>query len=379
MLPLRYALRNLVRRPLRTGLTLVGLGAIAFLVVLTTGFSTGLDRSVSGSARDDVAIVGGVTGDTDLVRSFVPFGAAHEVAGGVPGVLSVGGRRAASIELHTMSRVGSHAGMLRGVTPEAYLVRPSVVAIDGHEPRAPFEIFIGRLAGARLGLSDADLATGKTLRLEGRDWTISGHFAAPGTVLEAETWARLEDVMSAAGRVDVSCVALRLKDAAAFGGVRLYEVEHPKLEISTMRETELFEAFRRTLAPVSLLARAMALLVLLGGIFGCANTMLAAVLSRTREMGALRAIGYGPLAVGASLLEESLLLGALGGILGFTAASLVGEVPIRFPAGAFVLDLGAASKLTGLVAALTAGLLGGLFPAWRAIRQPLPDALGGKM
>lgn len=379
MLPLRYALRNLTRRPLRTALTLVGLGAIAFLVVLTTGFASGLDASVAGSARADVAIIGGVSGDTDLVRSFLPFGVAHEVAGGVPGVLVVRGRRAASIELHTMSRVGDRVGLLRGVTPEAYLVRPAVVAIDGHEPRAPFELFVGRLAGARLGLGEAELATGRTLRLEGRDWTISGRFAAPGTVLEAETWGRLEDVMTAAGRVDVSCVAVRLESPEAFGRVRLYEMEHPRLEISTMRETELFEAFRRTLTPVSVLARVMALLVLLGGVFGCANTMLAAVLARTREMGALRAVGYGPLAVGVSLVEESLLLGALGGIVGFTAASVVGEVALRFPAGAFVLDLGATSKLTGLLAALAAGLLGGLFPAWRAIRQPLPDALGGKL
>jgi ABC-type lipoprotein release transport system permease subunit len=379
MLPLRYALRNLARRPLRTALTLVGLGAIAFLVVLTTGFATGLDRSVRNSGRDDVAIVVGASGETDLVRSFLSMGAARQVADGVGGVLEVDGQRAASIELHTMSRVGDHVGLLRGVTPAAYRVRPSVVAIDGREPRAPFELFVGRLAWARMGLPEADLATGRTVHLEGRDWSIAGRFAAPGTVLEAEMWGRLDDVMAATGRVDVSCVALRLRDAASFGRVKLFAMEHTKLEISAMREAELFEAFRRTLAPVALLARVMALLVLIGGVFGCANTMLAAVLARTREMGALRAVGYGPLAVGVSLLEESLLLGALGGIVGFVAASLVAEIPLRFPAGAFVLDLSLAARVTGLLSALGAGLLGGLFPAWRAIRQPLPDALGGRL
>jgi putative ABC transport system permease protein len=146
-----------------------------------------------------------------------------------------------------------------------------------------------------------------------------------------------------------------------------------------MRETELFEAFRRTLDPVAVLARVLALLVLLGGVVGCANTMLAAVLARTREMGALRTLGYGPLAVGVSLVEESVLLGALGGVVGFTAASLVGEVALRFPAGAFFLDLGTTSRLTGLLGAIAAGLAGGLFPAWRAARQPLPDALGGRI
>ena len=321
----------------------------------------------------------GTSGETDLVRSFLSMGAARQVADGAPGVALVDGERAASIELHTMSRVGGRVGLLRGVTPSTYLVRPAVVAIAGHEPRAPFELFAGRLAFARMGLPEADLAVGRVLTLEGRPWTVSGTFAAPGTVLEAELWGRLDDVMSATGRVDVSCVALRLEDAANFGRVRLFTLENTKLEISAMRETEIFEAFRRTLSPVALLARVMALLVLVGGVFGCANTMFAAVLARTREMGALRAIGYGPLAVGASLLEESLLLGALGGIVGFVAASLVGEIALRFPAGAFVLDLGPSARLTGLLAALAAGLLGGLFPAWRAVRQPLPDALGGKI
>lgn len=379
MLPLRYALRNLARRPLRTGLTLVGLGAIAFLVVLTTGFATGLERSVERSARSDVAIVVGISGETDLVRSFISLGAAKQVAGGVSGVAVIDGRRAASIELHTMSRVGDRVGLLRGVTPEAYLVHPAVTAIDGREPRAPFELFVGRLAFARMGLPEAELATGHVIRLEGRDWKVSGRFAAPGTVLEAELWGRLDDVMSATGRVDVSCVALRLAEGTSFGRVRLFAMENTKLEISAMPETELYAAFRRTLTPVALLARVMALLVVLGGVFGCANTMFAAVLARTREIGALRAVGYGPLAVGTSLLEESLLLGALGGVLGFVAASLVGEIALRFPAGAFVLDLGSSSKLAGLWSTLAAGLLGGLFPAWRAVRQPLPDALEGKL
>ena len=107
--------------------------------------------------------------------------------------------------------------------------------------------------------------------------------------------------------------------------------------------------------------------------------MFAAVLARTREMGTLRALGYGPAAVGVSLLEESLLLGLSGGVLGFTAASLVGEVALRFPMGAFFLDLGSTVRFMGFFAALAAGLLGGLVPAARAVRLPLTDALGGKL
>ena len=107
--------------------------------------------------------------------------------------------------------------------------------------------------------------------------------------------------------------------------------------------------------------------------------MFAAVLARNREMGTLRALGYGPFAVAGSLLQEALLLGLLGGLLGFFVAGLFGEVPLKFPMGAFYLDLSPSVRLAGLAAALLIGLLGGLVPAWRVIRIPLTDALGDKL
>jgi putative ABC transport system permease protein len=379
MLPFRYALRNLRRRGLRTTLTLAGVALIAFLVILMAGFATGLDQSVANSARDDVAILVGAAQETDLVRSFVALGSARVAAEAAPGVAVVDGRRAASIELHSASRFGDRVALLRGVTPAAYLVHPQVVVVEGLEPRAPYEVMVGRLAHARLGLPDVDLAPGKTIHMENRDWRISGRFAAPRTVLEAEIWGRLEDVMAATRRIDVSAVALRLSDPDDFKRVDLFANQRVGLELKALRSSTVFAAYRANVAPVATLAWLMAGLVFVGGVFACSNTMFAAVLARTREMGTLRAVGYGPLAVAVSLLEESLLLGAVGGVLGFAAASLLGEVALRFPMGAFTLDLGGGIRFLGLAAALAVGLFGGLFPAARAVRLSLPDALGGKV
>ncbi|HVG94967.1 MAG TPA: ABC transporter permease [Planctomycetota bacterium] len=379
MLPFRYALRNLTRRRARTLLTLGGVALIAFLVTLMAGFARGLDDSVTGSASEDVAVVVGASGETDLIRSFLGYGAAQQVAQGAPGVAEVGGERAASIELHVASRIGDRIGLVRGVTPGAYLVHPAVVVVEGTEPRGSYEVMVGRLAAARMGLDDRDLAVGRTIRLEQRDWTVSGRFAAPGTVLEAEIWGRLEDVMQATRRIDVSCVALRLKDPSGFPRLHLYTTQNVRLEATAVPETRIYGALRRAIGPVASLAWMMAALVFAGGVFGCANTMFAAVLARTREMGALRAVGYGPTAVAVSLVQESLLIGLCGGALAFVAASLAGEVPLRFPLGAFYLDLGSGVRFFGLAAALAAGLLGGIVPAVRAVRLPLPDALGGKL
>jgi len=378
MLPLSYALRNLWRRRARTLATIGGVALATLLVVTMAAFAAGLEEASRQSARDDTAVLVGASAELDLVRSVIPRSSADRAAAEAPGVLSFDGVRAASVELHIASRNGDRIGLLRGVTPAGYLVHPQLTVIEGTEPRAPYEVIVGRLAGTRMGIPDADLAVGRTVRLENRDWTISGRFAAPGTVLEAEIWSRLEDLMFATKREDVSCVVLRLPGPEAQEAVSLFATRRLDLEIAAVPERELLDALERGLRPIAALARWMALLVLVGGSFGCANSMFAAVLARTKELGTLRALGYAPFAVGVAILEEALLVAFLGGAAGIGLALAVGEVPLRFPMGAFTLSPGVGLRALGLGAALSAGLLGGLLPALRAVRMPLVEALGGK-
>jgi hypothetical protein len=327
-----------------------------------------------------VVVLVGAEQEFDLVRSFVSEGNAQAAAASLPGVVEVGGRRAISLELHVATRKGDQVGTLRGVESTAFLVHQRVTLVEGVEPSGERELLAGRLAESRIGLPEGALAVGRTIELEGVSWKVVGRFAAPGTVLEAELWGRLRDVMAATRRVDVSCVTARLIDPSRLDDVRIWAARNKiAYEIAVKTEGELYAALSETLAPITLLARLMALLVLAGGVLALTNTMFASVLARTREMGTLRAVGYGPVAVGVSLLQESLLLAALGGLAGYLAAGLFGEVPLKFPMGAFYLDLSAPVRLTGLGAALLAGLLGGLVPAWRAVRMPLVDALGDKL
>lgn len=380
MLPLSYALRNLGRRGVRTALTLAGLALVTVLVILADGFSRGLAHTAARTASPDVVVLVGAEQEWDLVRSFIGEGHARAAAAGLPGVAVLDGRRAVSVELHVATRRGDQVGLLRGVEPEAFLVHPRVTLVEGVEPAGERELLAGRLAESRMGLAPGALAVGSSIELEGVAWKVVGRFAAPGTVLEAELWARLRDVMAATRRVDVSCVAARLEDPERLEEVAVWAARNKvAYEVSVKTEPELYAGLSEALAPVTLLARIMAWLVLAGGVLALANTMFASVLARTREMGTLRAVGYGPLAVGVSLLQEALLLAALGGLVGYAVAGLFGEVPMKFPMGAFYLDLSAPVRLLGLGAALLAGVLGGLLPAWRAVRMPLVDALGDKL
>lgn len=382
MLPLGYLLRNLLRRRVRTLVTVGGVAATTLLVVAMSAFADGMHEAAVGHERHDVVYLLGSSAEVDLVRSVVTRGHADVAAAAAPGVLEVDGLRAASIELHIATRRGNQVGLVRGVTPAAYLVHDQVTVIAGREPRGPNELMIGALAAARMGLQPEDVAIGSSLPIERKDFTIVGHFAAPGTVYEAELWARLPDVMLATKREDVSCVVLRLEDEGRAPelekAVRLFAARRVDLEVDAVPEPVLMRQLASSLTPIAALARWMAVMAVVAGAFACANTMFAAVLARTRELATLRALGYSPARVAVGLVQESLLVAFLGGAIGTLFALGVGAVSLRYPMGALLLEADITSRAAGLGAALASGLLGGIVPAIRAVRIPLVEAIGGR-
>ena len=119
----------------------------------------------------------------------------------------------------------------------------------------------------------------------------------------------------------------------------------------------------------------------LGAMIGAMITMYSAVANRKREIGTLRALGFGKFSIMSSFLLESVLLALLGGgagalaslAMGFVHFSIVNfaswsEVVFRFePTGGIVGG--------SLAFAAIMGVLGGFFPAVRAARLPLIKAL----
>jgi putative ABC transport system permease protein len=110
--------------------------------------------------------------------------------------------------------------------------------------------------------------------------------------------------------------------------------------------------------------------------------MYTAVVSRTREIATLRAIGFGSFAVVVSVLAESLALAAGGGVVGaliayvgfngFQAATMNWQ---SFSQVAFQFAVTPQLMALGLIFALTMGLIGGLPPAVRAAVLPISSAL----
>jgi putative ABC transport system permease protein len=123
-------------------------------------------------------------------------------------------------------------------------------------------------------------------------------------------------------------------------------------------------------------------LMAIGAIFGALNSMYSSISVRGKEIATLRALGFGPFSVLTSTVVESLLLALAGGLIGGAAAWLLfnGFRVSTLNGASFsqvVFDFAVTPDLLlqGLAAALVIGFLGGLFPAVRAARMPVAQAL----
>jgi putative ABC transport system permease protein len=118
------------------------------------------------------------------------------------------------------------------------------------------------------------------------------------------------------------------------------------------------------------------LAIMVGGV-GVLNTMLMAVFERTREIGVLRALGWRRLSVLGLVLQEALYLGLLGGITGIGIAVglvyLAGKIPMI--GEAFQAEFTWVGFARAILVALSLGVMGGLYPAYRATRLQPVEAL----
>jgi ABC-type lipoprotein release transport system permease subunit len=389
LLPWDYGVRNLLRRPLRTGLTALGLTLVVFLLLLVISFVRGLDASLTNSGDEQVVMISSVNAVDNLENSSiadsVPTLVRSELGQHVAQygeLLAISPEFLSSTTLSTNADTGvAQLALFRGVRPEVFLVRRKAFITAGQFPKTG-ELLVGRLATAKLGIAADDLAVGRTLDIEGKAWKIAGHFAAPGTLLEAELWVPLDDLKQHMRRPnDLSLVAFRLNPQ----GNRKEQVDqveyftrflHRDLELTASVETEYYASLQRHYGPVRGLAWLMVVLVAVAGACGAVNTMYAAVAGRVREFAALQAVGFSRRAIGVSLLQESILLAALATLVATgLALALLQGVAVRFTMGAFALQLDHLALLIGCGAGLGLGVVGALPPALRAFRLPIPLAL----
>jgi ABC-type antimicrobial peptide transport system permease subunit len=140
------------------------------------------------------------------------------------------------------------------------------------------------------------------------------------------------------------------------------------------------DANQELLASIYFVSAIMAL----GGVFGVMNTMFAAIRQRTKDIGMLRTLGFARWQILVSFLVESLLIAALGGLFGCVLGYLANGVTTNSVVGtngggmkrvAFRMVVDDGTLAAAVLFTLVMGLLGGLLPAWSAMRLKPLDAL----
>ena len=269
---------------------------------------------------------------------------------------------------------------LRGVSEQAWTVRPQVKIVEGRRFQPGLrELIVGRGAAKQF----AGLVPGHEIRLGSQTWTVAGVFAS-GDAMESEIWADATAVADTYRRGSSrASVTVRLAGPQAFGAFKTALEANPQLKVDVSTTLDYFAKQSEGMTKViRIMGITVGAIMAIGAMFGALNTMFAAVAARAREIATLRAIGFPGLPVVVAVMLETMLLALIGGIIGGLAAWLIfnGYGASTLAAGtvgqlSFELHVTPELLWTGLKWALAIGFIGGLFPAVRAARLPVTAAL----
>jgi putative ABC transport system permease protein len=270
---------------------------------------------------------------------------------------------------------------LRGVSPEAFELRPELRLVEGRIFRSGVrELIAGRAAQARFH----GLAVGNHVLFDNNDWLVVGAFDSGGGAHDSELLADASTVLSVYQRTAYNSVTVKLTGPGALEALHKKLTSDPTLSVVVNQETAYYEQQSHSFAAVlALIANVVGVIMAIGAIFAALNTMYSAVSARTVEIATLRAIGFGPLAVVISVIVEALVLALIGALAGAALAWAFfdGHTVSTIAGGGglsqvvFHLHIGRALIVTGIIWACVVGLVGGLLPAIRAARLPVATAL----
>jgi len=384
-IPIKYNLRNLRVRWVTSLLTVVGISLVTVVFVMLFAMGLGIERSLVGSG-DPLNLITLRAGTTAESQSVVTKQQYDDLLG-IPGLLRDSkGDVLVSPELvvgaNVFKRDGGKANVaIRGVGPKARDMRTEFKFLPEGRWFNPSvgELVVGVGASRRF----AGLEIGDTPLFRGLRWKIVGKFECGGQAYESELWGDIDDIKAQFKR-DFSGVLIRCGNAAEVKRLVNLIQGDKQFKMDARPTIEYFSEQNIGGQMIKSFGVVLAIVLGIGAVFGAANTMYAAVASRTREIATMRVLGFSRLAIWASFVLESALLGWVGGALGAAMGyglfnnMTSGTVNwISFSELAFQFRVTPLLMGTGTALATVMGIVGGFFPAFRASRMTIARALRG--
>jgi len=363
-LPGGMVVRNLWRRRVRTSLTLLGIGVSIAAIVALGGMAQGMTGAFTAMMRDSQTHLLAAEADIDSDFSAIDDRVAARIVAR-PDVAAVSGMIMKAANTDKMSML-----LVFGYHPREFYIRRFRI-IEGEPLTGRRQVLVGWKAAEQMGVEIGD-----TLRLLDRNFRVVGIFETGLPLEEIGVVIGLQEAQTLFGMPhQAQFYAISVRDPEQIEEVqRELQEEFPDIDFSL--SSELAEDMSDLRVLQEMVEQISFLAIFIGGV-GILNTMLMNVLERTGEIGVLRALGWRRRRVLGTILQESLILGALGGVcgifLGFGLGSLIGLTPGMF--GAMKPLYTPQLLVQAVIVAAVAGVVGGLYPAWRATRMRPVEAL----
>ncbi|MGP0082403.1 MAG: ABC transporter permease [Steroidobacteraceae bacterium] len=364
-----FASRNLTRRPVRSILTALAVGVAVGSFIVLYGLSYSVEENMQQSVDERGShLTIGRRGSAELFGSTIPQKIGPRLAE-IPGVQAITG------ELISLAATDADNHVIAVGWPDNSFFWQNVPLQAGRLPN------LGESKVVLIGNDIADALhkrLGDTIALIGEKFRIIGITRFSSLINRNAVivpLADLQDITFRSGVVTFLYAKLAdPNDPAEVKRIREIMERSGDVVVSTS-ETMLHN--NRMLGLLRAVSSSMGWVALFMGILMVLNTLLMAVIERTREIGILSAIGWSsPRIMGAFVLEGLILtiIGSMAGAaIGVAGSHLLSAIPAigRYVAVRPTPGLIAATAL----AAIALGTLGSLYPAWLATRQSPAVAL----
>ena len=363
--------RGLMRRPVRTGLTIVGIAigiaAVVALVGISRGFETSWQTGMKSRGTDIVV--------SNMGSALTPKPFSATVVERIAPLPHVAETCALLVDLISVEKAEM---MIVSARQWGGFSWKNLKIVSGRLPNDDAEraVVLGKTAAEVL-----EKKVGDTLQLETEELAVVG-IVDGGAVVENGSvilsLPLLQEITGNQGKINI--IDLRVTPGTT------------KEELTRLCEqiTGLVPEARAVIAGehirdsqayrmISAMSWGTSLLAVLVGVLGVMNTMLMTVFERTQEICVLLAIGWKRSRIVRMVLWESALLGFLGGVGGVLIGVVGVKLLVTTPAirGLLEPELNPQLLVMAVAIAVVVGVFSGIYPAWRSSRLTPSHALHG--
>jgi len=375
-----FVFRNVLRRRIRSTLTMTGMAVAVTAVVALVGLADGFRQSMLKLYVDrGVSLIVTRADSVSPLSVTIPARVAKEIEK-LPGVKAT---CAGLVDFQTIEEFGSEPVGIQGWPAGNYMFRELKI-IDGENlsDRDPGSKAV--VVGTTLA-SVKSLKVGHTITISDDKFHIVGIFESSQDIENGMVVMLLDDAQKVLGKAGMMTgCTVKVKDTSPEGikAVR-DQIEGPVAEECGLKgkirakPPGEFVQQNSQIRAATAMAWMTSMVALFIGFIGVLNTMFMSVFERTREIGILRAIGWGPSRVMRMILLESVILSIGGGIIGTLGGLGLIKLLSHLPTVNGVVQAAISTEIVakGFAIAIIVGLIGAAYPAYRGSRLLPTEAL----